>query len=106
MNTHRQAEYEQEIAHLAADFLVRESESKALITVTRAIASPNYHEVSIFLSVLPRSLEEEAIRGARRLRSDFRDHLKKHARFHPIPTVDFILDEGEKNRQRIDHLTR
>lgn len=106
MNTHRRPEYEQEIAHLAAQFLERESESKALITVTRAIASQNYHEVTIFLSILPQSQEAEALRSAKRLRSDFREYLRTHTRFHPTPTVDFILDEGEKNRQRIDELTR
>ncbi len=106
MNSHRRPEYEQEIAHLAAAFLARESESKALITVTRAVASQTYHEVAIFLSILPQSQEEEALHDAKRLRSAFREHLRAHTRFHPTPTVDFILDEGEKNRQRIDTLTR
>lgn len=94
------------IAHLAAQFFARESNHESLITVTRADLSPDYKNVNVFLSVLPESQEEKALAFAKRSRSDFRDYLKEHAAMHPIPTVDFLLDLGEKNRQRVDELTR
>lgn len=102
----RQIQVSEIIAHLAGDFLARESNRQSLMTVTRADISPDFKQATVFLSVLPESLEESALAFAKRERSAFRDYVKKHAKFHPIPTVDFEIDYGEKNRQRIDDLTR
>lgn len=97
------------LAHLAGEFLAREIVNPAangLITVTRAELGENFKTVTIFLSVLPQTREDEALKVAKRARSDFRDYVKKHTFLHPVPTVDFEIDYGEKNRQRIDDLTR
>lgn len=91
---------------MAGDFLARESNVKALITVTHADISSTYKEVTVFLSILPQTREEAALKFAKRARSDFRAYIKKQGRLHPIPIVDFVIDLGEKNRQRIDELTR
>lgn len=109
MSAHRRTRVAQEIAHLAGDFWAREAVNprvSGLITVTRAELSDDFKNTTVFLSVLPQTQEEEALHFAKRKRSDFRDYIKKHSRFHPIPTVDFAIDFGEKNRQRIDELTR
>lgn len=106
MVARRHNQVEESVAHLAGEFLARESGVKALITVTHATMTDNYKEAMIFLSVLPASMEEEAMRFARRARSDFHEYLKKHSTLHPVPFVDFEIDYGEKNRQRIDELTR
>ena len=102
----RQVQVEETIAHHAADFIAREIAVKALITVTHADMSPTYKEATIYFSVLPATMEKEALKFAKRARSDFRDYLRKNTKLHPIPTVDFAIDLGEKNRQRIDELTR
>ncbi|MDR3571552.1 MAG: ribosome-binding factor A [Candidatus Pacebacteria bacterium] len=94
------------IAHLAAQFLARESNHESLITVTRSEMSPNYKNVTVFLSILPIEQSEKALAFAKRLRSDFRQYLKQKTALHPIPTVDFEIDFGELNRQRVDELTR
>ncbi|OGG75318.1 hypothetical protein A3A41_01515 [Candidatus Kaiserbacteria bacterium RIFCSPLOWO2_01_FULL_54_22] len=106
MGSRRQTQVSQEIAHHAGDFFARESAVKALITVTHADISPSFKEVTVFFSVLPQTMEEVALKFAKRARSDFREYLRKHARLHPIPVVDFLIDLGEKNRQRVDELTR
>ena len=56
--------------------------------------------------VLPEKLENVALNFAKRVRTDFREYLKEHSVLRYLPTVDFALDLGEKNRQRIDELTR
>lgn len=94
------------IAHYAAQFLARESNRESLITVTRSDMSPDYKNVTIYLSILPESQAEKALAFAKRVRTDFREYLKQKTNMHPIPTVDFMLDFGEKNRQRVDELTR
>lgn len=94
------------IAHHAADFFARESNSLSLITVTHADISPDLKNVTVYLSVIPDSMEEKALAFAKRVRTDFREFLKPRMRQLHIPTVDFALDYGEKNRQRIDEITR
>lgn len=106
MTSRRQTQVEETLAHLAMDFLARESSVKALITVTHAEVAPTFKSVTVFLSVLPQTMEGASLKFAKRSRTDFRAYIKKHSRLHPIPVVDFAIDLGEKNRQRIDELTR
>ncbi len=94
------------MAHKAADFFARESNRESLITVTRADVSPDLKNVQIFFTVLPVEYETAALNFAKRSRTDFREYLKKHASLQRLPNVDFTIDDGEKNRQRIDDLTR
>ena len=106
MASRRQTQVEETLAHLAGDFFARESGVKALITVTRADIAPTFKTVTVFFSVLPQTHEKEALKFAKRSRSDFREYIRKHSSLHPTPVVDFEIDYGEKNRQRVDELTR
>lgn len=106
MPSKRQVQISETIAHCAADFLQRESNRQSLVTVTRADVSPDLKNVTVFLSVLPESSEEQVLHFAKRNRTDFRVYLKSHAQLKTLPNIDFQLDYGEKNRQRIDDLTR
>ena len=106
MGSRRRTQVAVTIAHLAGDFFARESNRESLITVTHADTSPDLKNVTVFISVLPEQFEEKAIAFAKRSRSDFRDFLKTQSRLKFLPTIDFKLDLGEKNRQLIDDLTR
>jgi ribosome-binding factor A len=94
------------LTQTAAEYFARESNGTSLITVTRTDLSPDMHKANIYLSVLPVESEESVLHFARRSRAEFRMYINKHTRMGRAPTVDFIIDEGEKNRQRIDELTR
>ncbi len=96
----------QELAQHAGTFLSLKSSHTSLITVTRADVSPDLRSATIYLSVLPEPQESAALDFAKRQRGPFREYLKGHARLKYVPTVDFLIDGGEKNRQRIDELTR
>lgn len=106
MASKRQIQVSETLAHLAGDYFARESNRESLITVTRADVSPDLKNVTIFISVLPESYEEPVLHFARRSRTPFREFIKKHAAMRFLPNVDFEIDYGEKNRQRIDDLTR
>ena len=106
MSSRRQIQVSETIAHLAGEFFARESNAQSLITVTHADLSPDLKNVMIFFTVLPESFEAPALAFAKRSRTEFREYLKKHSALQRIPTVDFEIDYGEKNRQRIDDLTR
>ena len=106
MSSRRLTMVAEEIAHLAADFFARESNAQSLITVTHADVSPDLKNVRIYISVLPENLEDSALAFAKRNRTEFREYLKEHSALRFLPTIDFAIDYGEKNRQRIDDLTR
>lgn len=103
----RQVKVSEEIAHKAGLFLALYARAGgALITVTRATIAPDLKNVTIFVSILPKSREGEVIRNLKRLRTDFHGYLKEKTVLRNVPTVDFMPDFGEENRQRIDELTR
>ncbi len=103
----RQNKVAEEIAHQAGEFLARTIKAGgALVTVTRAVIAPDLKYVTIFVSVFPKSSEEASLKELKRLRTDFHDYLKARTALRNVPTVDFVIDIGEENRQRIDELTR
>ena len=102
----RHIQIEETIAHHAANFLARESTTNALLTVTHAELADDLKNATIFLTVLPEKEEVSALKLAKRLRSDLREYVRKNSFLHPIPFFEFEIDYGEKNRQRVDELTR
>lgn len=89
---------------VAAEFLAREANRNTLITVTRAETSSDGKRVNIFISVFPDAMEEQAVKFANRNRTELSDFFKKRVKGLP-PHVEFVIDRGEKNRQRLDELT-
>lgn len=106
MTDRRHTRVAESLAHLAGDFFAREKPRDSLLTVTRAELSDDFKSVTVFLSILPHSEEQNALRFAKRARSGFREYVKERSFLHPVPTIDFAIDYGEKNRQRVDGLTR
>jgi ribosome-binding factor A len=102
----RHTQVSQEIAHHAADYFARNSNHQSLITVTFANVTPDFKDARIYFTVFPEAMEEKALDFAKRSRPEFRDYLRKHSKLPRIAHVDFDIDYGEKNRQRIDDLTR
>lgn len=106
MSSRRQTQVNEALAHMAGEFLAREFPTTSLVTVTHAELSDNLKNVMVFISVLPETEEAASLKIAKRLRTDLRAFIKTHSFLHPIPVVDFVIDYGEKNRQRVDELTR
>ena len=94
------------IKELAAQFLNRENNRTSLITVTSCATSPDLKRATIFITVLPDSKEANALGFAKRKRGELREFLKKNLPIKIIPFIDIQIDQGEKNRQKIDELLR
>ena len=94
------------LKELAANFLGRENNHTSLITVTSCAASPDLKKATIFITVFPESREHDALDFTKRKRTELRDYLKKNMKTKIIPFIDFEIDLGEKNRQKIDELLR
>jgi|SRR3989338_4666229 len=95
----------EEITREAARFLEIESNRNSLITVTGVTLSEKNSRATILLSVLPESEEEKAVAFANRRAGRFRKFLGQVARMRRLPKIIFIIDRGEKNRQRIEELS-
>jgi len=92
------------IRELAATFIEKEAGPTSLITVTRVILSPDSKRASIMISVLPREKEKAAYGFVRRNLGELRKYVTKGLKVNPVPFLDVQIDEGEKNRQKIDEL--
>ena len=94
------------IKELSAQFLEKENNHTSLLSVTSCTVSPDLKRATIFISVLPIEKERGALGFAKRNRGELRAFLKKNLNIKNIPFIDIDIDQGEKNRQRIDELLR
>ncbi len=94
------------IKELAAQFLERESNKTSLLTITQVEVSPDLKRATIFISVLPDSMENTALNFVKRNLGDLRNFLKEKITIKNIPYLETKIDLGEKNRQKIDELLR
>jgi ribosome-binding factor A len=104
MDVIKQHRREQILKELAAEFLELHSNRTALITVTGIEVSPDLHHVTILLSVLPNDKTKSVVDFANRQRGEFSDFLTKRSRIRMLPSIKFVEDLGERNRQKIDEL--
>ncbi|MDP2593488.1 MAG: ribosome-binding factor A [bacterium] len=88
----------------AALFLNKESNGSSLITVTDVALKNRGKKADIMITVLPENQEDAALDFSKRKRGEFREVLKHETSLQVLPFVDFLIDKGEKNRQRVDEL--
>ncbi len=98
----RKLKIEEQLRELSAKFLNTENNGSSLLTVTRVVLTENGKNATIFFTVFPEKFEKTAIEFAKRKRGDFKHLAIEKLRIGNVPNVDFEIDFGEKNRQRID----
>jgi len=94
------------IKELAAQFLSRENDRTSLITITACTVSPDLKRATIFITVFPETKEKDALDFIKRKLKELREFLKKSLQIKIIPFLEVAIDQGEKNRQKIDELLR
>ena len=104
--TQRNEKVANNIKELAAQFLGRENNRTSLLTVISCAVSPDLKRATIFITVFPPSKETSALGFVKRKRKELREFLKKNIPIKIIPFLDVAIDQGEKNRQKIDELLR
>ncbi len=92
------------LQELAAEFVNRESNKTSLITITRTELTKTLDKVFFYVSVYPEDAEGPALGFLMRKRGECKEYIKQKAPMARIPHVEFLLDTGEKNRQRVDEL--
>ena len=94
------------IRELAATYFSRESNRLSLITITDVEIFGHGSRGRILMTVLPTSKEQEALDFAHRQLTEFRQYVMDNSRIGHVPFFEVAIDVGEKNRQRMDELTR
>jgi ribosome-binding factor A len=92
------------ISKFAAEYFSIESNKDSLITITRAEIFDKGRRALVYFTALPQEKEAEALEFAKRRRRDFRQFVMDKKSFGFAPNIDFCIDLGEHNRQRIDEL--
>lgn len=93
------------IRHAAAEFLGRESNRTALITVTGVALSRRGDRATVHITVLPESQETAALDFASRKGGALRAFIARRVSLQHAPFISFVIDKGEKLRQRLDALS-
>ncbi len=94
------------LRRLAAKFAHDEGSPASLLTITRVELSPTGKEAKIFFTTLPESQEDTALKFLIRKTPEFKRYIRDESRISIVPHVDFKIDYGERNRQRLDELSR
>lgn len=95
-----------EIKEMAANFLIKENNRTSLITVTNCVVSNDGKKATVFITIMPQEKEQSALFFAKRNMGELREYIKKNTRIGNVPFINVEIDQGEKNRQKIDDLLR
>ncbi len=96
----------EQLTQHAATYIAMEAGRESLITPTRTDLSPDRKNATIYVSVFPDTADRIAVEFLMRHKDLFRKYLKETARLGVLPYIKFELDYGERNRQRLDELSR
>lgn len=104
--TNRKFKIQEVLREIVSNYINVKTNKTSLITVTRVNVSPNLSTCDIYVSVFPETAEESALNFLKRKRPNVKDEIKKKMHVRKIPFVDFIIDEGEKNRQKVQDISQ
>ena len=77
-----------------------------MITVTDFELSPDSKRATILISVFPDHKGLAALDFANRRSRDLREHIKANLKLRQLPSFQFLIDEGEKHRQKVEELLK
>lgn len=95
-----------QLTKLIADFLATHTPHGILVSVTHTTATTDLANATAFITVFPEDGEDEALRHLRAEESKLKKYLAGHTCMKRTPAIHFEIDIGEKNRRRVDELTK
>lgn len=94
------------IRELAGDYFARESNRQSLITITNVEIENKGSKARLLITVMPEDQEEAAVSFMHRQLTEFRQYVMGKARLMRVPYFEVAVDKGEKNRQRLDEVSK
>jgi ribosome-binding factor A len=102
----RRNRVEEEIRKVVAQYIEQESNRDALISVTRVVLSDKMNQGIVYISVLPENKEQAVVYFLTRNGSHVKKYLQKKIPYLRTVFLEYVIDHGEKNRLRMDELSR
>src|SRR3989344_3926242 len=87
------------LRRLIANFIARESDRQALISVSAVVISGSGGQATVYITVLPSSGEIEALKFLHQRGRDIQDYVRERVRMRAIPFFNFLIDDEEKRLQ-------
>jgi ribosome-binding factor A len=103
MTSHRPEKINSLLRQLVSSFLVKEK-GQAMVTVTRLETSKDLKSAKIFVSIFPESQETEMIKLLKSRTGELREFIGSKIKMKFLPHLEFEIDKGEKERQKIEKL--
>lgn len=96
-----------EVIHrLAAEFARDNSTGTSLLTITRVEIAEAGKTGKVFFTTLPEHEEDTALKFLMRKLPEFQRYVRDKSRIGRVPHLTFMIDYGERNRQRLDELSK
>ncbi len=106
MSERRTKRLKDEFRDLVASFLEQESSRVSLVTVTHTELVHEGKIVQCYISVFPEDKEKQALDFAKRKTRELRNFVASKTKMKFVPRFTFVIDQGERNRQRIEELLK
>lgn len=94
------------IHRLAAEFVRDNTTDASLLTITRVEISKAGKDAKVYFTTLPESKEDTALKFLIRKSPEFKRYVRDKSRIGRVPRLIFMIDYGERNRQRLDELSK
>jgi len=95
-----------EIIHrLAAEFVRDNGSNASLLTIIRVELSSAGKNAKVYFTTLPENQENTALKFLLRKSPEFKMYVRDKSRIGRVPHITFMIDYGERNRQRLDELS-
>jgi len=92
------------LQRLIGEYMSRLDFNNSFVGVNRVELSKDLKIAGIFIGVYPEQNEKEALKTIKSKTAELRKNIKKNIRTRILPKLEFYIDEGEKNRQRVEEL--
>ena len=104
--TNKDLKLKEILRELAAEYFSRQSNHQSLITITDVEVFNHGSKARILITVMPENAEQSVIEFMHRQLTEFRQHVMENSRIGHVPFFEVAVDVGEKNRQRMDELSK
>ena len=95
------------IREVLADEIERMSDSRLeLVSVTAVETAPNLRQATVFIDVLGRNDQEDALAALRGSAKRLQSVIGREVRIKYTPTLEFAVDPGIIGGERIDQILR
>lgn len=75
-----------------------------MVTVVKALSSPDLKHAKIFISVIPKDKQEEVLESLKKEIYSVQSVLNKKLVMHYVPKISFFLDHSEEKTSHIEQL--